>query len=319
MVWNLQQIGRQKPLLLAFAAILLLGGCSREVAEQSLPSEPVLSRQYRQGSVTVVLSASETNISSTGQIRLVLDVQTPPATEVVFPAVGNQFEPFSVSESYSEPLQTLPNGKTLHRTVWKLVPGLPGTTVFQSLEIAAGPATIQTDPFPVAVRSILPEGVDAFEIRDIAAPATLLPEQRETRHRWLALAGLLGVAVLATLAIALARRPRKTVVLPPHETAFQALENLPEEPLERIHKLSEILLAFLGGRFGLPTHGKTVNEVMPMLPRKILLGRRHKLEAFLSEAEQIRFSNRVPPGFAGDYEAYVRGFVDEMKQEAPCG
>jgi len=258
-------------------------------------------------------------MASTGQIRIMLDVQTPPGTEVVFPEVGNRVESFSVSENYSEPLQSLPNGKTLHRMVWKLVPGLPGTTVFQSLEIAAGSTTIRTAPFSVAVRSILPEGVDAFKIKDIAAPAALLPEQQKTRHRWLVLAGILGIGVLSALAIALARRPRKTIVVPPHEAAFHALENLPEEPLDRIHRLSEILMAFLGGRFDFPTLGKTVGEVMPMLPRKVLLGRRHKLEEFLSEAEQIRFSNRVPLGFAGDYEAYVREFIEEMKQEeVPC-
>ena len=108
------------------------------------------------------------------------------------------------------------------------------------------------------------------------------------------------------------------IVPAPHEQAFHALENLPGEPLENIHRLSEILLAFIGGRFKLPTTGKTINEVVPLLPKKILLGRRHKLEDFLFTAEQVRFSHRIPAGFPEDYKQYVRDFVEEMKEEEPC-
>ncbi len=278
----------------------------------------MLSRQYRQGSVTAIVSASETNIAATGQVQLTLDVQVPPGTDVVFPEVGNRVEPFTLSGSWTEPLQTLPNGKILHRGVWLLVPSLPGEVVFQPLEIAAGPATLKTEPILVSVRSILPEGLDTLEIKDIAAPAILLPGQKKTQQRWLVFLGIATAAALVVLCIGLGRRPKRVAVLPPHELAFQALENLPGDPLEKIHKTSEILLSFIGGRFNLPTLGKTINEVVPLLPKKVLLGRRHKLEKFLLAAEEIRFSNRIPPGFPENYEQYVRGFVEEMKQEAPC-
>ena len=79
------KVGRSARLLILFAAIALLSSCSKEVAEQKAPSEPVLSRQYRQGSVTAIVSASETNIAATGQVQLTLDVQVPPGTDVVFP------------------------------------------------------------------------------------------------------------------------------------------------------------------------------------------------------------------------------------------
>jgi hypothetical protein len=320
MLLNLHQTKRRHSFLLGVVAILLLGGCSREVTKDSnLDGEPVLSRPYRQGSVLAILSVSQTNLASTGQIRLILDVQTPAETEVIFPEIGSQIKSFSVSESYSEPLQPLPNGKILHRRVWKLVPELPGKVIFQPLEIAAGSALIHTDPLSITVRSILPEGIDCFEIKDITAPAPLLYGQQKSHRLGWILGGIGGGLVLAIFFVTRTRRPQKSSERSPSEAAFQALENLPEDALNRIHRLSEILLAFLGGRFQLPTLGKTVNEIMPLLPKTILLGRRHKLEAFLSEAEQIRFSNRVPPGFAADYEAYVHDFVDEMKEEeAPC-
>jgi hypothetical protein len=279
----------------------------------------VLSQQVRQESITVIVSVSETNIATTGQVQLILDVQAPPGTDVVFPEVGSFVEPFMVSGSWSEPLQTLPNGKILHRGVWLLVPSLPGEVVFQPLEILAGSAAIRTEPIPVFVRSILPEGLDAFEIKDIAAPAALLPEQKQAQQLWLILLGLVVAAALIILAIRLARRPKMIIVLSPHEEAFQALETLPEEAMPRLQAITRILLQYIARRFNVPVAGKTTGEILPLIPRYPLFGRRIKLVEFLQASEQIRFSNRIPDGFCEQSEQYVRRFVEAIKQEEdPC-
>jgi len=304
--------------LILFAAIALLSSCSKEVAEQKAPSEPVLSRQYRQGSVTAIVSASETNIAATGQVQLTLDVQVPPGTDVVFPEVGNRVEPFTLSGSWTEPLQTLPNGKILHRGVWLLVPSLPGEVVFQPLEIAAGPATLKTEPILVSVRSILPEGLDTLEIKDIAAPATLLPEQRKEQQRWLIFLGLATATALVVLCIGLGRRPKRVVVLSPHEEAFQALETLPADAMVRLHELTRILLQYIARRFHVPVVGKTTKEIVPDVPRFPLLGHRQKLVKFLETSEQIRFSNRLPDGFTEKSECYIRWIIEETKEGKPC-
>ena len=313
------KVESRKPQVLLLCLFVAFTGCKENADEQTPPAAPVLSQQYRQGELALAVSLSETNIPSSGSIRLVLDAQAPVDSEVVFPEIGNLIGLFRIADRYTDPPRTLPSGKILHRCVWQLVPGLPGEVVFQPLEIAAGATTIKTETIAVSVDSLLPPGLAGFEIRDITAPATLLPGQGKLQQQWLLFLGIATAAALAALCIGLARRPKRIVVLPPHEQAFQALENLPAEPLERIHTLSEILLAFIGGRFKLPTLGKTINEVVPLLPKKALLGRRHKLEKFLLEAEGIRFSNRVPTGFPEGYEQYVRNFVEKMKQEAPCG
>ncbi len=307
-----------KPVLLSLAALFLLSGCSKEPYPTPPSSDPVHSQQYRQGSTLVVVSLSETNILSSGSIQLMLDVHAPAGNEVVFPEVGISVAPFAISDGYTEPPQTLPNGKQRHRRVWTLVPALPGKTIFQALEIHAGTATLLTEPIAVAVSSLLPPGLDVFEIKDIADPAPLLPEQAKRRQLWKILfAAAMGV-VLPILLIRRMRKPVPIPVLPPHEAAFRSLEKLPEDPLEKIQSLTEILVAYIGGRFRLPTAGKTIPEIIPSLPKKTLLGRRYKLEKYLETSEQVRFSNRIPDGFADEFRQYVYEFVKEMTKEAAC-
>ena len=216
-----------------------------------------------------------------------------------------------------EPVQALPNGKLLHRRVWVLVPHLPGEAVFQPLEITAGASTVTTEPIAVHVESLLPEGLDTLEIKDIAEAVELLPEQKQRQQHRFILFSAVGALLVLALAVKLARRPKKVVVLAPHEIAFQALENLPDDALERVQALTGILLAFIGGRFKVATAGKTINEILPFFPKKILLGRRGPLERFLINGEQFRFSNKVPAGFPEEMEKFIRSFVEEMKEE-PC-
>lgn len=305
------------PLCSFVIPLLLLSGCSKEAPGWAVSPEPVLSRQYRQGSVTVIVAASETNILTAGKIELMIDVHAPPAAEVVFPDVAYCVEPFSVADGYSEPIQLLQNGKHHHRRVWTLLPSLPGEVIFQSLEISAGSVSVKTEPIKVLVTSLLPQDLDSFEIKDIAEPVALLPEEKQKQTLWLILSVTAVVIAIATLIIKRICRPKRIIAPAPHETAFRALENLPDNELEKIHALTEILLAFIGGRFTLPTSARTVNEILPLLPQAIPPERNKRLEKFLLDSEQIRFSNKVPAGFTGEFERYVCSFVEEMK-EAPC-
>lgn len=298
-----------KPVLLC--AGLLLAGCKEETRGLTTTAEPVLSRQYRQGPVTVIVSASETNISTAGKILLMIDVHAAPDSDVSFPEVGYFVEPFSIADSYTEPIQMLPNGKQLHRRVWTLVPNLPGETHFEPLKITVGSTELKTDPITVQVTSLLPAGIEAFEIKDIAEPATLLPEQKKKKQFGFIL--LIGSAILAALifSMKMIRRPKTVIVLAPHEIAFEALNQLPAEELAKIQALTEILLDFIEGRFQIPTTGKTINEILPHLTPW------PTMDELLIAGQQIRFSNKVPAGFADQLTAYVRTFVEEMKEE-PC-
>lgn len=307
-----------QPVLHALVALLLLSGCSKESAPTTSPSAPVLSRQYRQGATLVVVTLSETNISSSGSIQLMLDIHAPPQSTILFPELESPIKPFTISSDHTEPPQTLPNGKQRHRRVWTLLPSLPGKTIFQALDIHAGGANITTEPIPISTTSLLPADLDVFEIKDIAPPAPLLPEQAKRQRRWKILfaAGLL--LLLPILILRHMREPAPIPVLPPHETALQALEKLPEDPLKKIQALTDLLVTYIGRRFQLPTTGKTIPEIISLLPEKTLLGRRYKLESYLLTSEQIRFSNQIPNGFSDEFKQYIYTFIMETTPEAPC-
>ena len=305
-----------------FVPILLLtgilAGCSKKNDQQQSFSEPVYSKQYRHHSTTVIITLSETNLPTSGSIQLMIDVHVPAGIGVIFPELGNFIHPFSEADGYAEPIQPLPNGKRLHRRVWKLTPGLSGDHTFQSMEILAGPNTIKTDPINIHIESLLPIGIDSFEIKDIAAPSALLPEEQH-RHQLIQILSVsAGALIFLALGILLIRRrPQPEIPLSPHETAWRALENLPEDELEKIRALHTILLQFIGAYLNVPTAGKTLNEIISKLPRPVLLGQRHPLEDHLNASEQTRFSHKISAGFSAELEQYIRNFI-QKNPEVPC-
>uniref|UniRef100_UPI003568F14C hypothetical protein n=1 Tax=Pontiella sp. TaxID=2837462 RepID=UPI003568F14C len=185
--------------LLGLFAVLL--GCSEKASEPVSLSEPAYSRQYRAGALTVIVSLSETNIPSSGKITALLEVHAPAGIDPVFPNLGNAIDPFAIADTYSEPAQALPNGKRLYRQVWMLVPGLPGRTEFQSLEIRAGDERLETEPVTVTVTSLLPPDTEELALRDIAAPIEQLPEQQNKRRSLYTLIGTLLVLALIPFVI----------------------------------------------------------------------------------------------------------------------
>jgi len=302
-----------KTLYIGIPLACLLSGCLKEPEHQTT-TEPVLTQQVRQESVTVIVSVNETNIATTGKVQLMLDVHAPPGTEVAFPEVGYLIEPFTISGSYTEPQQTLPNGKILHRRVWQLIPSLPGDVDFKPLEISAGNATIMTGPISVSVRSILPEGLEGFVIKDIAAPTALLPEQEQQKRLGLLLLGSVIALVLIVSGIRASRTTKTIVVIPPHEIAFQSLEKLQTDnpdPVPYIHELNRILRSYLNGRLNIHALESTSGELAQVLDHPELI-------RFLADCDHIKFAHAVPSGFTDTALDFVRSYIEDTRKEEPC-
>ncbi|MDF7823323.1 hypothetical protein P4B35_04810 [Pontiellaceae bacterium B12227] len=295
---------------------LLLAGCLPE-KEKVTPtfSEPVYSQQYRHRSITAIVTLSETNIPTSGKIQLMVDVHAPADTEVILPNLGSLVAPLSIGDSYSEPVQSLPNKKVLHRQVWTLLPALPGRVRLQPLEISAGTITLETAPVDVHVTSLLPDGVEGFEIKDITDPLELLPEEEQRKQLGLIAGATAAGLILLIFSIKLIRRPKRMVVLTPHQKARAALQELPHDEMEKIQALNEILLAFVENYFNVSMAGKTLGEVCAALPKKALLGRRIKLEEFLTISEQARYSHIVSDHFPEEMEQFTIKFINETPEE----
>lgn len=306
--------------------MLMLSACTKqEDATSSRLSEPALTKQYRQQSATVIVSLSETNLTTAGQTRLMIDVQAPAATSITFPEIQKLVKPFILIDRYTEPEQRLSNGKTLTRQVWTLAPNLPGDTLFPTFSIIVGNHEIQTEPISLHVRSVLPQGLDTFEIKDIAEPIAQLPEQAKWEK-----VGLLGGAILIVLLtllqlIRLRRRPRIEPMIPPHKIALERLSDLIEqdpEPTAFLHELNHLLREYIERRFFLPALEKTPKELIPILEKHDLMGLTPKLTPklmeFIEQAETYRFAHTVPAEFIGTAIEFVRTFIEATKEESPC-
>lgn len=290
--------------LCLFAAV---PGCSERTAETESYSEPAYSKQYRGESLTVIVSLSETNIPSSGKITAMLEVHTPDGVEPAVPSIGSLIDPFTPADGYREPAQHLPNGRILHRLVWVLIPALPGETVFQPITIQAGAEQLQTEPIPVRVTSLIPAGTQEPDFRDIAGPIELLPEQQQKRRSLYTVAGSLLILLLIPFLILLFRKPKTEPCARPHEEALDALEQLPEDPVERIHECSRIFRVYHQAQFGMPMAGKTAVELSAVLEDAEMI-------RFLEQADAVRFSNRVPVGFAEEAEQFVRQYVEKTME-----
>ncbi len=305
--------------LLFFSTIVLLNGCSKHRKNPAPLPDPVLSQQYRQNNTLLILSVSETNILTSGKIQLILELHAPETEPLIVPEIEPLIAPFTVSEYYAEPAQTLPNGKLLQRRVWWLVPKLPGKSIFQSFDIQVGTTPVTTDPITVRVTSLLPHGLDTFEIKDIAEEIPRTPAQKNKQALYSILALLVASTGLTIGLIKWGRRPKKTIALSLHEAAARAFENLPSDPASRLQEIRRILLVFMEGYFHLSTEGKTTDQIIPLLPESPLLDRRTQLVEFLTTLDLIRFSNRIPKTYPLEAERYVRSIIEEMNaEEEPC-
>ncbi len=284
---------------MALLAVLATDGCSREPADRG-PASPAFSRQYRQGPLTAILSASTTNLTVAGKLQLALEVHAPAGVPVSFPPVEQLAGPMVLERQAEDPERDLPNGRRLHRISLVLQPSLPGTVLLGPFDIAAGTDAIETDAVELRIASVLPVGGDMGAIRDIAGPVVSLAGEGRWSTIGLLTSGL-GLAVLiAAFAIRL-RRPGSGEEVPPHVAALQALESLPADPVGRVHALSRILRTYAAASW--PDAGDA-----PALG---------DAARFLDLCDQFRFSNQVPDGFADEAEQTVRGIIGQTLEVAP--
>ena len=187
-------------------------------------------------------------------------------------------------------------------------------------EVAERFSTVETSAIFVEVESVLPQGGEAQDIRG------LKPLRRVERPvPWDWLGG--GAAALILVGLALwyyLRRRRRRDEVPPepaHVVAFRALDALRSmdftDPLEirRFYfAVSEVVRAYVEGRFGLNATDLTTEEILAEVTdlRDLEEEPREHLRRFLLDTDRVKFADQ-PAGEAeveATYEAAL-GFVEE--------
>jgi hypothetical protein len=303
-----------------FAGVLVLaGGCDRVTDEA----------EKLKGIAEVRATIDREEVAFGDDLTLTVETRSDPALEIDLPRVTD-FDGFRLIDSGSTRSET--GGVLVERRWLRLRAERAGAQTIPALEVRYRPApvvasggaageppapaaesgapwkTIATTPISFEVRSLLPASDQAQappEIRDIKP---LQPIERPRPWLWVAGATALVLALAAALAYWLKRRrgegesvPEAPPV-PAHEVALAALDRLASsEPvgdaaIRRYYfELSEIVRAYIEGRFTLNATDLTREEILASLDRLDLAETQARgLRAFLADTDAVKFAAQRP-------------------------
>ncbi len=233
-----------------------------------------------------------------------------PAYDVEIPEAGARIQGFRIVDvTRGEPAER--DGRIHRELVYRLRADLVGSYVLPSITVRYRPrdapedevaGAVETSEIFVEVESVLPADGSAEDIRDLKP---LRPIDRG-RGWWIA-AIALGVLALAALGVWAWRRrrarPAELPAVPPHEAAFRALDALrgteftdPAAVRRFYFQISEVVRAYVEGRFGLNATDLTTEEILTRLPAvgELAEADRAALAGFLEHTDRVKFAEHVP-------------------------
>jgi hypothetical protein len=307
-------------IVVAAGVIALLAGWGWPAAARAqAAAPPVVTQQHSAGGVTLTLEVDRQEITIDGRVRVTVQLEMPPDRRAALPDLAERFGPFAVVGQSAAESAPAGDGVRLRRH-FDLEPEGVGGLLLPPLVVSirdqqsgdGASREIRTDPVTITVISVVPEGVDYTEPKDIAPPMAL-PRPGWPIEAWLLLGGIAGVATVGVLAWR-RRRPVAASPQPAHLVALAELDRLQqaalggEDQLEAFYvRLSAILRRYLGWRFGLRALTQTTEEFVAGLPaaERTLAPYRPALAALLASFDLVKFARYRPA--RSDMEAALRG------------
>jgi hypothetical protein len=289
---------------------------------------PALVQEHRVGGVGLTLTVDRQEIGIDGRIRLSVELTVPGDRRVTLPDLPERFGRFAVVAQ--SPAETTAGEDEIRlRRQFELEPEGVGPLTVPPLAVTVGDAAaagdmreIRTDPVAITVTSVVPEGVDYTEPKDIAPPLSL------SRPGWPIAAWFLPGVVVAAIAVAVhlwRRRLSAARLQPAHLVALAELDRLQQAGLEDAGhvdafyvRLSAILRRYLDWRFGLRALMQTTEEFVAALPAAEggLAPYRPLLAALLANFDLVKFARqRRDRRDMEEALAWVRDFVQRTGDE----
>ena len=306
-------------MLVPLAALFAAAGWSPIADAQDEPSgQPAVIQEHNLDAVRLKLEVEPRQVTIDGRIRVTLELTVPSDRVAALPDLPDRLGRFAVAAQSSA--DTSSDGGALRlRRQYDLEPEGVGDLLVPELVIPVRDRTagsdavqeIRTDPVSITVTSVVPEGVDYTEPKDIAPPMSL-PQPGWPLWVWAAI----GVAAGVLAAALIWRRRRRALVVarpqPAHLVALAELDHLEEEleagaRIETIYvRLSAILRRYLGWRFGLRALMQTTEEFLGALPgaERALATYGPVLGNLLASFDLVKFARHRPE--RSDMEAALR-------------
>jgi hypothetical protein len=318
--------------ILAPSLIMVAAWLTGAAAQSGSAERPAVRQEHSVEGVRLALEVDRQELAIDGRIRISLRLEVPPGRVAGLPDLPDRLDRFAVA-AQSPAESSSKDGVLVLRRHYELEPEGVGALLVPPFVIAvhdrAGSAAavqeIRTDPVPITVTSVVPDGADYTEPKDIAPPMSLPPPGVP-----LVLWAVLGGAVIVVAAAILWRRRRGRRVAaarpqPAHLLALAELDRLQqaelgdEERLDAFYvRLSAILRRYLGWRFGLRALMQTTEEFVAGLPRAegALTPYRTLLGTLLAGSDLVKFARHRPQ--RGDMEEAlrrVREFIERTGDE----
>ena len=316
-------------LALLAALIGLLAGCAES-------QTPVLA-EHRPRAPVEASTAVDRAVATTGDvITYSVTVDRDPLFEVELPEPGAEIAGFRIFDlGREEPVEA--GGRLVETRWYKLRADIIGSYVLPPVTVGFRPAdsteewqTVETSAIFVEVESVLPGDGEATDIRGLKPLRTV---RRGPPWLWIGI-GLAALVLAAAAAWAWLRRPRpEAPPIPPHVLAFSDLDALRstdfQDPaaVRRFHfRISEVIRAYVEGRWSLNATDLTTEEILPELPALADLppSEARRLGEFLDATDRVKFAEHRPP--PSEVEAtweralsFVEATVPRPEPEEPAG
>ena len=305
-------------------ALLALGlglaGCAEPQATAPPETEP--------RAPVEAATAVDRAVATTGDvITYSVTVDHDPAFEIELPEPGADIAGFRIFDlGRDEPVER--RGRRVTTRWYKLRADIVGSYVLPPVTVGYRPAgsddewrTIEASAIFVEVESVLPADGEAADIRGLKP----LRDVREGLP-WPWIGGGLTALALAVAALwAWYRRPRPVAPpVPPHVVAFGELDSLRgtdfNDPwaVRRFHfRISEVVRAYVEGRWGLNATDLTTEEILPQLTdlADLPAAEVDRLTRFLHATDRVKFAEHRPP--ASEVEATWEGALGFVEATVP--
>jgi hypothetical protein len=318
--------------LLALVLVVVAGWTAVAVAQTGGGGGPAARQEHSIEGVRLALEVDRQELAIDGRIRVIMQLEVAPGRVAALPDLPDRLGRFAVA-AQSPAESTSEGGALVLRRHYDLEPESVGALTVPPFVIGVrdrqggddAVQEIRTDPVPITVTSVVPEGADYTEPKDIAPPMSLPPPAGPIAL-WALLGGL--AVIVAAAALWWRRRGRRVVVArpqPAHLLALAELDRLQQAELgdaERFEafyvRLSAILRRYLGWRFGLRALMQTTEEFVAGLSgaERALTPHRSLLGTLLAGFDLVKFARHRPQ--RGDMEEAlrrVREFVERTADE----
>ena len=251
-----------------------LRGRTGAAAQTEAVDGPAVRQEHSIEGVRLALEVDRQELAIDGRIRVVMRLEVAPGRVAALPDLPDRLGRFAVA-AQSPAESTSEGGALVLRRHYDLEPESVGALAVPPFVIGVrdrqggddAVQEIRTDPVPITVTSVVPEGADYTEPKDIAPPMSLPPPAWPIAL-WALLGGLAASSPLRSCGGVGGADGRSLArPQPAHLLALAELDRLQQAELgdaERFEafyvRLSAILRRYLGWRFGLRALMQTTEE-----------------------------------------------------------